>query len=74
MKIGKFLKDAGVAKSISEGNRLIKEGAISMNKEKVDKDVTHIYIVGTKYYLSKVDLSKVKKMEGNGKTVYYIDK
>lgn len=73
MKLDKWLYDLGICESVSEARRLIKQGGISLNKEKVSEDIEHIYIHGEKFYLSTVDLSKVNKLEHNGEVAYYLE-
>ena len=53
-----LLKESGMITSISEGNRLIKQGGIKINSEKVldskleiDKGTQHIYQVGKRKFL-----------------------
>lgn len=73
MKIGKWLKDSGICDSQSEGERLVKQGGIAFNKEKIPTDTKFIYFVGEKVYFSPVDVSKVKKLEHNGQTAFYLE-
>ena len=61
MRIDKWLKDLGICESTSEARRLIKQGGIAFNKEKIPTDTTHIYIVGSKYYLSSVDVYETEE-------------
>jgi hypothetical protein len=73
MRIGKWLKDLGICETVSEANRLVKQGGIAFNKEKIPTDTQFIYIVGEKIYLSPIDLKDVKELEENGKKVLYLD-
>lgn len=72
MRIGKWLKEVGFCESVSEANRLVKQGGISFNKEKIPTDTQFIYIVGVKVYFSPVDLNDVRVLEENGKKVLYL--
>jgi len=73
MRIGKWLKEVGICESVSEANRLVKQGGIAFNKEKIPTDTQFIYIVGSKVYFSPIDLKDVKVLEENGKKVLYLD-
>jgi tyrosyl-tRNA synthetase len=56
-----LLKDAKMITSVSEGNRLIKQGGIKINKEKVD-DTRHEILKGSKniYQVGKRKFLKIK--------------
>ncbi len=73
MRIGKWLKDLGICESQGEAERLIKQGGIYFNKEKIPTDTKYIHIQEGKVYFSAVDLQKVKVLEENGKKVLYLD-
>lgn len=59
MRLDKWLKEAGVCKSTSEARRLIKQGGISFNKEKVCPDTLYVYFGGGKYVLSSIDIESL---------------
>ena len=61
MKIENFLYDAGICETKSEARRLVKQGGISFNKDKIPTDTTHVYFGGGKYVLSSVDIEKTEE-------------
>jgi predicted rRNA methylase YqxC with S4 and FtsJ domains len=66
MKIDEFLCDeTGICETRSEARRLVKQGGIYFNKERIPKDTTHVYIGGGKYFLTNVDIEETEEYKNH---------